>query len=119
MYKTSHGDRYGILKMNAQENKKFPTEAESLLWESLKGKSLGAKFRRQHCIGDYIVDFVCLGSLLIVEVDGEYHNTEEQKREDKIRTNALNKLGFRVIRFTNEEVMTDLEYVLEIIKNNI
>lgn len=119
MYKTSHADRYGILKMNARENKKFPTEAESLLWEFLKGKTMEAKFRRQHCIGDYIVDFVCLGSMLVVEIDGEYHNIEEQKQEDEIRTKALNKLGFRVIRFTNEEVMTDLEYVLEVIENNI
>lgn len=119
MYKTSHADRYGVLKANAQKNKQISTEAESLLWEHLKGKALGAKFRRQHCIGDYIADFVCLGSLLVVEVDGGYHFTEEQISEDEIRTSALNKLGFRVIRFTNEEVLGDIDYVLEVIENNI
>lgn len=104
---------------NSKENKKYPTEAESLLWECLKGKALGVKFRRQHCIGDYIVDFVCLDSLLVVEVDGGYHDTEEQKKEDEIRTRALNKLGFRVIRFTNEEVLGEIDYVLEVIENNL
>lgn len=118
-YKTAHPDRYGILKMNASENKKYSTEAESILWECLKGKALGVKFRRQHCIGDYIADFVCLSSLLVIEIDGEYHNSDEQKQEDEIRTHNLNKLGFRVIRFTNEEVINETDYVLEAIENSI
>ncbi len=67
-------------------------------------------------IGDYIADFACLAQKLIIEVDGGYHSTESQMQEDELRTQVLNRLGFRVIRFTNEEVMYDTETVLDKIR---
>jgi len=71
------------------------------------------KFRRQHAIGDYIADFICLEISLIIEVDGEYHNSEEQQEKDTIRTKYLNEQGFYVLRFTNNEVINQTEWVLK------
>ena len=68
---------------------------------------LGYKFRRQHIIGDYIVDFVCLEKMLVIEIDGEYHNEWEQQINDEERTEWLHKRGFNVIRFTNAEVIAE------------
>ena len=95
------------------------TEAESLLWEALRNNIQGYKFRRQHPIADYIADFVCLSNKLIIEVDGGYHDTEEQKADDRLRTDILNKLGFRVIRFKNEEVTTNPKEVISLIKEEL
>jgi leucyl-tRNA synthetase len=88
----------------AKEMRKGHTEAEGILWELVRDSKLGVKFRRQHPIESYIVDFVCLQEKLIVEVDGGYHDTEEQKKYDDERTKVLNKIGFELIRFSNEEV---------------
>ena len=87
------------------------------MWELLRGKNLYAKFRRQHIIGDYIVDFVCLDRQLIVEVDGGYHNDPEQQLLDRQRTNFLQSKGFNVLRFTNEEVIGNTDETLAIIRN--
>ncbi|RYY88561.1 MAG: endonuclease domain-containing protein [Chitinophagaceae bacterium] len=96
----------------ARENRKNPTVAEKILWEELRSKRLGGfKFRRQHIIGVHIVDFVCLTRNLIVEVDGEIHNTGENPELDRSRTKDLEAAGFEVIRFTNDEVLTDIERV--------
>ena len=73
---------------------------------------MGDEFRRQHIIFDFIADFVCIDKKLIVEVDGGYHSEGEQQIEDSIRTAQLNNLGFRVIRFSNEEVLYEVERVL-------
>lgn len=89
----------------AKAMRKDHTEAEGILWELVRGSKLGAKFRRQHPIESYIVDFVSLQERLIIEVDGGYHNTEEQKVYDAERTKVLTNIGFEVIRFTNEEVI--------------
>ena len=118
-YKTASPDRYGILKEFAKENRQYPTEAERALWEMLKEDNLGVSFRRQHIIGDYIVDFVCLSRKLIVEVDGAYHAELQQQQEDAGRTQSLEKMGFRVIRFTNEEVIADTKNVLEKIQSEL
>lgn len=93
------------------------TLAESFLWQNLRNNALGHKFLRQHVIGDYIVDFVCRDDGLVIEVDGAYHAEREQQMDDEIRTHDLEKIGFRVIRFTNEEVLYDIEAVLEEIEN--
>lgn len=90
-----------------------PTEAEMCLWQWLKGGVHGYRFRRQVVIGDYIVDFACIKARLIVEVDGEYHNTAEQIQYDKIRTEYLNKSGFQVLRCTNQEVINDPKTIYE------
>ena len=97
--------------------RKNPTEAEFAMWEMLRGKNLDAKFRRQHIIGDYIVDFVCLEKQLVVELDGGYHNDPEQQELDRQRTNFLHSKGFSVLRFTNEEVIGNTDETLIIIRN--
>ena len=110
---------YDLLKQNALRNRANSTDAEAVLWNILRRGQLGAKFRRQYIIDAYIVDFVCLDKRLVIEVDGEYHYTEVQQQEDKNRTEILQKYGFRVIRFTNEQVLYDTENVINIIKNNM
>ena len=94
----------------------FPTEAESLLWNYIRAKQLNVKFNRQHVIGDYIVDFVCIEKSLVIEVDGGYHFEYEQIAKDEFRTEKLNKMGFNVIRFSNEEVLGDISGVINRIK---
>ena len=75
------------------------------------------KFRREHVIDEFIVDFVCLSEKLIIEVDGGYHNNPETKEADKLRTQILNRFGYRVLRFTNEEVLYKLDRTLRLIKH--
>ena len=101
----------------AKRMRKEPTDAEAALWELLRDKKLGDKFRRQHLIDDFIVDFVCLSKNLVIEVDGGYHNDPSQKEYDQQRTLYLNEKGFKVIRFTNEEVLGNTEAVLTKIKD--
>ncbi|QCW98578.1 leucine--tRNA ligase [Aggregatimonas sangjinii] len=95
----------------AKEMRNNPTPAEDALWQSIKSKKVGHKFRRQHLIDNYIVDFVCLAKKLVVEVDGDIHDL--QKEEDEIRTAVLNELGFIVLRFRNERVLGNIDAVLE------
>lgn len=102
---------------NAKANRKNPTEAEAILWENLRASKLDYKFRRQHPIENYIVDFVCLDVWLIIEIDGGYHNSTEQKQADKIRDNYLKEIGFTTLRFTNEEVINNVEQTLGKIKS--
>ena len=118
-FNTTSPDRYLLLKDFAKKNKQFPTDAERVLWDHLKAKQLGIKFNRQHIIGDYIVDFVCIEKRLVIEVDGGYHSEYEQIEKDEFRTQRLNELGFSVIRFKNEEILANISNVLIIIKNNL
>jgi very-short-patch-repair endonuclease len=88
------------------------TPAEKKLWEALKAKQLGGlKFRVQHPVGPFILDFYCPARKLVVELDGSAH--EEQADYDEARTQQLEDYGYRVIRFRNDEVLTDLPSVLE------
>lgn len=98
-------------------NKTTPTE--DILWQCLKNKQLGVKFRRQHPIALYIVDFYCHKLKLVIEVDGNIHNLEENKKNDKEREKNLKELGLSVIRFTNKEVQFQTDKVLEVIKSFI
>lgn len=109
---------YDILKEHAKKNKDNPTKAELVLWELLRNKQLeNFKFRRQHIIGQYIADFICLSHKLVIEVDGKIHQLPANKESDEARTNWLQSQGFKVIRFTNEQVLFDPENVLsEILK---
>ena len=118
-FKTAHPFNYEILKENAKENRKHQTEAEAALWEVLRANQLGEKFRRQHVIGDFIVDFVALNSKLVIEVDGAYHNNAEQMEADKLRSDFLNEAGFKVLRFTNEQVLQDTDNTIKEIKANL
>ena len=93
------------------------TEAEKLLWKELRNKKLGIKFRRQHMIDRYIPDFVALKIKLIIEVDGKIHKFRSQ--HDRGRAAELGRLGYTVIRFSNEEVLNDTGKVIEEIKHNI
>ena len=98
----------------AKVNRHAPTQVEELLWNTLKGKQLGGhKFRRQHPIGRYIVDFYCHASQLAIELDGGYHNDPEQKAYDEYRTSELARMGIREIRFRNEDLWNDCWGVLE------
>ncbi len=89
------------------------------MWNVLRNKKLGKKFRRQHLIEKYIVDFVCLEEKLIVEIDGGYHDNKDQKEYDTGRSEELHSLGYDELRFTNEEVLKNLEAVIETIKHFI
>ena len=109
---------YGLLKDNAKVNRNNMTEAESAFWSLAKGSGLGEKCRRQYIIGEYIVDFFFRKSMLIVELDGGYHFTEEQQKEDAIRQDWLEHKGYKVLRFTNEEVLFNTESVISKIKFN-
>src|SRR5690554_5904621 len=110
------GNNAHLLINDAKRMRKEPTEAENVLWQELRNHNTGDKFRRQHLIDDFIVDFVCLSKKLVIEVDGGYHLTEEQKEYDEQRTIILNNKGFSVIRFTNEEVLGNLQNVIQKIK---
>ncbi len=95
------------------------TIAEIKLWQSLRNSKLGVKFRRQHPIESYIVDFISLQDNLIVEVDGGYHESDEQSTYDEERTKLLTEIGFHVIRFSNDEVLKSLNFVLNKIQQTI
>jgi very-short-patch-repair endonuclease len=87
------------------------TPAEDQLWSALRGRQLlGLKFRCQHPVGRFIVDFYCPSCKLVIEVDGDIHT--QQKAYDEARTEQLESYGYRVLRFTNEEVLNDLQTVL-------
>ena len=109
------GNNSALLIKKAKENRDNPTEAEALLWEQLKSKKLEHKFRRQHLINDFIVDFVCLSKKLIIEVDGGYHLAAKQQISDEERTKVLENEGFEIIRFKNQEVIGDNENVIKTI----
>lgn len=110
---------YELLKENAKANRNNMTEAESAFWSLAKGSGLGEKCRRQYIIGEYIVDFFFRKSMLIVELDGGYHFTEEQQKADAIRQSWLELMGYNVLRFTNEEVLFDTDSVISKIKFNL
>jgi very-short-patch-repair endonuclease len=94
----------------AQKNRNNPTPAENKFWEEIiSNKQTGFKFRRQKTIESFILDFYCSELLLCIEIDGEYH--EAIKEQDKARTERLNILGIKVIRYTNKQVLEQIETV--------
>ena len=113
-YQTSDPVGYGLLKNFVKEHKENPTIAETVLWKMLQNKKAGGyKFRRQHIIRSFIADFICIPKRLIIEVDGLIHQSPENKLSDEARTIELNLAGFEVLRFTNEEVINDIECVIK------
>jgi very-short-patch-repair endonuclease len=101
---------------NARRLRASQTSAEARLWRALRGRRLDRwKFRRQHPIERYIVDFVTLDGKLIVEVDGATHSTAPELKRDQQRTRTLESLGFLVVRVTNVDVYENLDGVLEMI----
>ena len=103
-----------IILARARELRRPLTPAEAKLWQRLRRKQLhGLKFRRQHPIFRFIADFCCNEHRLVVEVDGQHHAEPEQQAYDQARTVWLEQRGYRVIRFTNHEVQTNIGGVLQ------
>lgn len=100
----------------ARELRRSSTLAEARLWEQLRAKRLGgAKFARQHPIGPYVADFACRSRLIVIEVDGATHGTDAERAHDRKRTAFLQQLGYRVLRFGNDEVLNGMDGVLTLI----
>ena len=92
----------------AQRLRANSTPAERRIWSMLRAKRLaGLKFRRQHVVGNYIADFVCLSARLIIEVDGDSHGDDEAALSDARRTEEIERFGYRVIRFWDHYVLND------------
>ncbi len=98
----------------ARDQRREPTLAERKLWGALRGRRLsGFKFRRQHPHGQFVLDFFCVEEQLEVEVDGGIHSDPIQAKHDQARTECLETIGIRVLRFKNDEVMNHLDSVLQ------
>ncbi len=95
------------------------TPTEMILWGRLKEHFPMSKFRRQHPVSIYIVDFYCHAEKLVIEIDGSIHDLEEIKTNDEIRQKDLESLGLRVIRFKTNEILRNLESVLKTIEKNL
>jgi very-short-patch-repair endonuclease len=105
---------YSLLKEYAKKHRSQPTQAEEAMWELLKAKQLeGFKFRRQHIIDKFIADFVCLKRRLVIEIDGLIHNSPHHQISDEQRTERLNEIGFKLIRFTNEQVLNNKDATIQ------
>ena len=103
-------------KQRRQTLRNNMTEPEKRLWGILRNHQLGVKFRRQHGIGHYIVDFYCPELKLIIEVDGESHFFEDAQAYDKIRDKFMLELGLTTIRFSNHEIMTNIDGICQLIQ---
>jgi very-short-patch-repair endonuclease len=104
----------------AQQLRRNQTDAEKLLWCLLRNRQLAnAKFRRQHPINGYIADFYCHEHKLVVELDGGQHFTEEGVEKDAHRTKRLNESDIRVLRFSNSQVLIEIEAVLQVIYEKV
>jgi very-short-patch-repair endonuclease len=101
-------------RTRAIQLRKELTPAERKLWAYIRNDKLGVNFRRQHAIGNYIPDFVCIKKKLIIELDGSQHL--EQKEYDDERTKYFESLGYRVIRFWNNQIMQDINSVIQAIQ---
>ncbi|OHB15658.1 MAG: hypothetical protein A2431_00675 [Candidatus Zambryskibacteria bacterium RIFOXYC1_FULL_39_10] len=112
-----HNNR--ILKERRMELRRKETPSEEKLWFYLRDNKLGVKFKRQHSIGGYILDFYCAEKKLIVELDGEIHNTKEAREDDEVRDKFFKGLGYKTVRFLNREVENNIENILIKIKQNI
>ena len=101
-----------VLKSRRKILRTHGTPQEAILWNHLKNKKRGVKFRRQHSIGDFIVDFCCPEKRFIVELDGYRHGEKYVAAYDSERTSYLNELGYVVLRFWNNEINDNLDGVL-------
>ena len=109
---------WGSLRERARELRGNPTEAKKVIWRHLRNKQLGGyRFRRQHPLGRFIVDFFCFEKNLVIELDGGHHS--EQTGNDEIRTSWLEASGYRVLRFWNNQIMDETDAVLEVILNEL
>ncbi|MEL6656737.1 MAG: tRNA uridine-5-carboxymethylaminomethyl(34) synthesis GTPase MnmE [Bacteroidota bacterium] len=112
-WRSAKPEAYGRLKAFAREMRNKQTPSEKKLWERLRKRQVaGCKFLRQHVIGPFIGDFFCAQKKLIIEVDGEYHQAPEVELSDMQRTQVLEAKGYKVLRFTNEQVLNDINSVI-------
>ena len=114
--KMFYGAKPEIFKLAARLRQNM-TSAELKLWEKLKNKQLGVRFKPQHPIGDFIVDFYCHKVKLVIEIDGEIH--KYQKEHDSGRTYEIENYGITILRFTNDEIESNIENVLSLINTHI
>ena len=113
-----HNLRY--LKSRRQNLRNGSTPAENALWQILKGKQLkGVKFRRQHSVGNYVLDFYCPEFKLAVELDGQGHFEEAQILKDSEREKFINELGIKIIRIENKNVFENVDSVISFIEENL
>ena len=108
------------LLLKRRELRRNLTPEEAVLWTQLKGKTLdGSKWRKQHPVGNYILDFYCPEAKLCVELDGKGHYTFEGARGDEVRTSFLNTCGIRVVRFENRLIWENLQGVIDTIRQEL
>jgi very-short-patch-repair endonuclease len=113
-----HKNAYAKLYEYAKELRQHATDAEQLLWDQIKNRKLaGLKFRRQHAISKFIADFYCHEKKLVVEIDGSVHELAEVKEKDDRKEDWFKELGLKTIRFSNKQVLCEMDFVLETIKN--
>jgi very-short-patch-repair endonuclease len=117
---TSSSEQWRKLKPSARELRANATPAEDALWQRLRGRQLdNCKFRRQHSVAGFVVDFICVEKNLVIEVDGNIHLDPVQKEYDEQRQSIIEHLGFRVLRFTNEQVLNEMGEVLKVISSTL
>ena len=108
-----------ITLARAREMRHPQTPAEMTLWHALRNRQIGFKFRRQHPVDRFIIDFYCAEARLLIEVDGDSHLEPDQEEYDKARTEYLEELGYKVIRFTNNDVRYNVSAVADEILRNV
>lgn len=113
----THLNNLNIMLDARRELRNNSTVEENILWQQIRNSRLSFKFRRQHSIGNFVVDFYCPAKRLIIEIDGYQHL--DKKESDKERSNYLESLGFKVIRFWNNEVNKDIQKVIEKIRKEL
>jgi very-short-patch-repair endonuclease len=114
-----HFGAYPAIFIYAKRLRHHPTKAEELLWAYLRKNQMGYRFRRQHPMWKYVADFYCHFLKLVIEIDGGIHEEEEVQQQDEERENDIRNLGLEMIRFTNEEVLFDIDSVLSRIYEKI
>ncbi len=118
-WQTANKEIWGKLKERARDMRKNPTETEDIIWQHVRNSQLGFKVRRQHPFKEFILDFVCLDKMLVIEIDGAHHMNDEQRVLDDARDLYLGFFGFKTLRFSNEQVLLDTHEVLTIIKTEL
>jgi very-short-patch-repair endonuclease len=103
-FMTANQESWEVLKHRSREMRHNPTIAEKIIWSAIRKRAFGYSFRRQHVIGYYIVDFLCLECKVILEIDGESHDNKQEY--DTARDEYLEGLGYHVLHITNEEVLS-------------
>jgi very-short-patch-repair endonuclease len=116
-WRTVYPPAWPKLKPAAKKMRREPTPAEAALWERLRDPAMAVRFRRQHPIEGFVADFVCLRANLVVEVDGGIH--EQLKERDAARSEIMDRLGYKTIRFTNDEVLKRTDQVIATIRNEL